>query len=269
MTEFTIPKRTTIFAFAAIAFLVIAAVASFFAFDQQTVRWLYKLNPHWNYRDAAILFKYLGKAWLLVWLILFGGILTGKNRTMVIILLSLLAVFPIVQPLKTLTQRQRPRDYIERVIENENQEKTFPPVKSWSFPSGDTASIFAVAVALSPFVSSFWGFLLLPVCCLIGLLRVVDFAHYPSDVFAGAAAGLLAGWLILKIFSLLPLPTWVDSKHFSTAKIAAFILIPLLLLIKDFAQFASVLGPYGAVLSIIFVVFSIKKKSAAIQNKQN
>jgi undecaprenyl-diphosphatase len=269
MTEFTIPKRTTIFAFAAIAFLVIAAVASFFAFDQRILLYLYKLNPHWNYCKPAVIFKYLGKAWLLIWLILFGGILTGKNRKMVIILLALLAVAPTVLPLKHLTGRQRPRDYIDRVIENKSQEKTFPPVKSWSFPSGDTASVFAVAVALSPFVSTFAGLLLLPVCCLIGLLRVVDFAHYPSDVFAGAAAGLLAGWLILKIFSLLPLPTWVDSKHFSTAKIAAFILIPLLLLIKDFAQFAGVIGSYGVVLLIVFVVFSIKKKSASPPNKQN
>ncbi len=57
-----------------------------------------------------------------------------------------------------------------------------------SFPSGHTTTVFAAAVALSLFKPS-WRAGFFTVAALIGVVRVLAGAHYPSDVLAGAALG--------------------------------------------------------------------------------
>jgi undecaprenyl-diphosphatase len=72
------------------------------------------------------------------------------------------------------------------------------PLDRFSFPSGHTlhAVVFsAVALAYYPMLS--W--LLLPFTLLVALSRVVLGLHYPSDVLAGAAIGLLIAKLSLLI----------------------------------------------------------------------
>jgi len=63
-----------------------------------------------------------------------------------------------------------------------------------SFPSGHSAQAFAIAVILAGSYPR-----LSPLCYLaatmVGLSRVVVGVHYPSDVLAGAAIGLLSGVL--------------------------------------------------------------------------
>ncbi len=63
---------------------------------------------------------------------------------------------------------------------------------AFSFPSGHTAAAFAVAVALAgePFGS---GPLVLALAGGIALSRVYLGAHYPLDVAAGAALGVVSG----------------------------------------------------------------------------
>jgi len=72
--------------------------------------------------------------------------------------------------------------------------------ESWrqSFPSGHTATAFSLAVALS------WAFprgriIFYFLASLAGLQRIVSNSHWPSDVFIGAAIGLLAGTLVKSI----------------------------------------------------------------------
>ncbi len=72
--------------------------------------------------------------------------------------------------------------------------------ESWrqSFPSGHTATAFSLAVALS------WAFprgrvIFYCLASLAGLQRIVSNSHWPSDVFVGAAIGLLAGTLVKSI----------------------------------------------------------------------
>lgn len=65
-----------------------------------------------------------------------------------------------------------------------------------SFPSGHSASAFGFAVALSwawPRQRPLFFFL----AALVGLQRILTGAHFPSDVFAGAALGYLVATLYI------------------------------------------------------------------------
>ncbi|MGW6706147.1 phosphatase PAP2 family protein [Streptomyces sp. NPDC054956] len=67
-----------------------------------------------------------------------------------------------------------------------------------SFPSGHAASAFAFAsgVALE---SPGWGAALAPVAACVAFSRVYTGVHYPSDVLAGAALGVAAGFLVRRL----------------------------------------------------------------------
>lgn len=64
----------------------------------------------------------------------------------------------------------------------------------YSFPSGHTAAAFAAVAALWRKKSRLWvpGLVL---AALIALSRIYLYVHYPSDVFCGAALGILCGCL--------------------------------------------------------------------------
>lgn len=97
----------------------------------------------------------------------------------------------IVQVIKHLVGRARPR-------------MTLPPWEHigpsfdsdlHSFPSGHTATSFALAAVLaSRFPRQAWIFY--GVAGLVGVGRVVGGSHYPSDVLAGAILGLVVGWIL-------------------------------------------------------------------------
>lgn len=57
-----------------------------------------------------------------------------------------------------------------------------------SFPSAESASAFAVALALGDCFPKF-RIILLGAACLIAAMRVIRLAHWPSDALAGAALG--------------------------------------------------------------------------------
>lgn len=54
-----------------------------------------------------------------------------------------------------------------------------------SFPSDHATAAFAVAFAVTAFISVRWGLLLLAVAVLIGFARVFDGLHYPGDIGGG------------------------------------------------------------------------------------
>ncbi|NLU84177.1 phosphatase PAP2 family protein [Rhodococcus sp. HNM0569] len=65
-----------------------------------------------------------------------------------------------------------------------------PEVGDWSFPSNHTGIAFGLAAAVGILVPRLlWA--ALPVAALAGAARVLQGAHYPHDVVAGAAWGLL------------------------------------------------------------------------------
>lgn len=82
------------------------------------------------------------------------------------------------------------------------EEDSFHPFRfsstSWSFPSGHTSAVFALAGALSselghdhPWVP----FVAYPAATWVGVSRVVDGRHWATDVLAGAVVGVLSSRL--------------------------------------------------------------------------
>lgn len=152
--------------------------------------------------DKPLLMKgfiQLGKAWLLIWLLFCWAFYTNCRRGAMVGLLALCLLAGTVLPVKMVTHRPRPREAIKNPAGEENH---FDVFHSWSFPSGDTASAFAVAAAVLPFLKNrLTGFLVFLSAGWVGFFKVITLSHYLSDVFAGAALGILIGytayWLVV------------------------------------------------------------------------
>jgi undecaprenyl-diphosphatase len=111
--------------------------------------------------------------------------------------LSLIATSLLVLVVKRIVRRTRPSLEVQSVV----------PPDRFSFPSGHTAAAFSLAIAM--FGAAPWlapGLLLL--ACCVGYGRMYLGVHYPLDVGAGAAIGLLTGSVvaILDVPNLITLP---------------------------------------------------------------
>jgi membrane-associated phospholipid phosphatase len=67
-----------------------------------------------------------------------------------------------------------------------------------SFPSGHTCIAFATATALTICIPR-WAPLFFLVAVVVAIERVLEGAHYPSDVIAGAGLGVLAAFLTARV----------------------------------------------------------------------
>jgi 4-amino-4-deoxy-L-arabinose transferase-like glycosyltransferase len=136
----------------------------------------------WN--SLAKLFTQVGDGVLLGAISLLAFAAMRNRRTATRIVFSLLLSTIIVTILKELVSRQRPGSDTAN-----------------SFPSGHTASAFAVAGALFIHLRG-QGVVFLPISALIGFSRVLRNSHYVSDVTAGLGIGLIcagaAGLIVMR-----------------------------------------------------------------------
>ncbi len=235
-----------------IVVLSLAGVLSYFLLDECVFLKLCQQPSSWYSSKWLDALRQLGKTLVPIWLLLLWFYVTGRLRPTLIGLLALLLVAPTVNSLKIMVRRPRPRDVIEAQLEGQEINGL---LHSWSFPSGDTASVFAVATAVVPFV----GWYLIPVfftlAAGVGFLRAAVLAHYPSDVCAGAAVGIFCGWLALQITR-----RWLslESPRFNWCRGAAVygvILVPLLIgLFDGLDQLLIFLKTYGLLIVGIYVV---------------
>ena len=104
-----------------------------------------------------------------------------KNRLMVIF--SAISVFlsriVITEPLKRILNITRPNG------------------EPFSFPSGHSAIVFTIAMAVFYFNKK-WGIIAFISAILVGIGRVWIGVHRPIDILAGALIGILSGIIIKK-----------------------------------------------------------------------
>lgn len=67
-----------------------------------------------------------------------------------------------------------------------------------SFPSGHAALAFATATCLARTLPK-WTAVFFLIACAVATERVLENAHYVSDVVAGAGLGMLCGWIACRL----------------------------------------------------------------------
>ena len=176
--------------------LLMGSLASWAVLDQRIITWVVDRGIDPDDNLWVELFTWLGRAWVLIWLLLVWFAASRQRRDVLGAILALVIVGAAVTPLKLSVGRVRPYSVLKA------QEAGVPLQKAshhFSFPSGDAASVFAVAGAVAPTLVWPLGAVLLGAAGGVAALRVTSLAHYPSDVLAGAAIGLLAGWLGMRL----------------------------------------------------------------------
>lgn len=91
----------------------------------------------------------------------------------------------------------RPRPYIELGLSASQLLIVTDPTVS--FPSGHTTSAFATASVVVYYFRK-WAAPALLIAGIAGLSRIYLLVHYPSDVFAGAAIGILSAALVIAAY---------------------------------------------------------------------
>ena len=99
----------------------------------------------------------------------------------------------IYKLLKTTLIRQRPCIYHAAIFQGTEM------LDYYSFPSGHTLHAFSFSVMAIAAFPELW-ILLAPFTLLVALSRVVLGLHYPTDVAAGAALGILLGMTSIQLY---------------------------------------------------------------------
>ena len=145
--------------------------------------------------------NYKGIVWILVTLALLAFRKTRRLGMMcaLAMIFGLLVTNGII---KNWVARMRPYDAIEGLSRLTDAQRDF------SFPSGHTTNAMACSWVLLMRGPKRWGIPTFVLAVLIGLSRLYVGVHYPTDVLAGAAIGILcatfAMWLEPKIEARYP-----------------------------------------------------------------
>lgn len=135
----------------------------------------------------------LGMVWVFVSILLLNSKLYKKEGIMVLFALGLSTL--LSEGIIKHFVYQRPRPCAEISQNDLLIRKPF----SNSFPSGHTASSFAVAGIFEIMIRQY-GIYVIIVALLIAFSRLYLYMHYPSDIFAGILLGLLCSILIIGIY---------------------------------------------------------------------
>ena len=144
-------------------------------------------------RSLAILLAHSGDSWFwllglfLLWIL---GTAYWKHRA-VALALGVLVTALLVMSIKFAVRRRRPEGDWGRIYRSTDPH---------SFPSGHAARAFMLAVLALGLGPLWFGLLLSAWAPLVGVARIAMGVHYPTDIIAGMAFGVVMGVLILQFY---------------------------------------------------------------------
>ena len=172
--------------FISVFVLLIAAVFSFFFMDKDISRWVSSRSAELDNFKGSDLLKSLGKVYVPLWLLFLWGYAKKNLQLILAASISVLMALAMTGPLKLIVRRERPREiYLQQTFTQQGEAKESNSDNE-SFPSSDTAMIFAHAVVVMPLLSMLSLPILYVLAAAVGVLRILALAHYPSDVLVGA-----------------------------------------------------------------------------------
>lgn len=170
-----------------------------------------------------------------------------------VLAIAILFASLVTGDVKDLVQRQRPYSGIAPAYLYTND---------YSFPSGHAVTAFIAATIILAYFGWKWGLAGYIVAALIGISRIVLDVHYPSDVLAGAAIGIVLGGLV--IFAAYRLGFYDNpliSKHVNIKtnekNVSGTIKKPLLDLQSYLIMIAILLGLLLPLLSLNYLSYGI------------
>ncbi len=116
------------------------------------------------------------------------------------IMVALLFAIVEISALKHLFHRERPTLLTLHQLFKPLQMLT---ADNYSFPSGHTLSAFAAAGVLCINFPDWKGNLALAIALCIGIARIYEGMHWPTDVIAGIVLGLVTAWVSTPVASKL------------------------------------------------------------------
>ncbi len=178
---------------AAVLFILAAAVLPFDgAIDAAVRTFSHRVGPRHVIQEFFVLLRPFGKGNVILLLAMAMGVL-GCRRRALHVTLALVLVGLFVWPFKLGVGRERPSR-----------------ATSDSFPSGDVATVAALCAPLMQ-ASPLAGAAAVLGTAGVAAGRIYDGRHYPADTLAGAAFGLLAGAIAIRLvnrFRRLPRRRW-------------------------------------------------------------
>ena len=185
-------------------------------------------------------------------LIILGLVLAiyGRKQVAVAACIAMIIAGLIVAPTKSLVERQRPSGRDAR-----------------SFPSGDAAAVAAFVV---PVISAFPAAIPAAVVgvAAIGTARIATGFHFPSDILAGIAVGILSGVFVLHLnLSLNARMRRFLRRRWVAAALGLYILIRLPMASgSDVRQLLLIFGPALALAAIVpFLRARLRRRRSSVK----
>lgn len=218
-------KKQLFTALAPIVVLMVAAWPVYQFLDAKVLEGFVWLNI--NDRDPWLqAFGQLGNHITLIWVLLLIAWARNRPQLVTASVAAMVLAGLAVTVLKICFHRIRPDEMMEALAAGTAIKHTL--TTSYSFPSGDTMVAFAGAAVAAAFMPRRYRWLPYGLGVIVALIRMSMLRHYPSDVLAGAAIGLLcaAGALAIQRRWF----TWTFPRWWRTACFAGLILFPFVLL---------------------------------------
>lgn len=169
--------------------------------DESVQRWLWE-NYHQGFNNGMRVLGELGKGTVsaAVSLAVGGGLWLAGRKAVGVKVLMAVPVFALAGILNWVMKwsigRPRPKEWLMNGGDAWAWQPFADKAVWWSFPSGHSCSVFAVAVWLA-LAFPRWRWVALGVAVVLSVSRFLAVTpHYAGDVVAGAAVGsAVAGWM--------------------------------------------------------------------------